>query len=91
MNHRQKGSNRCQTGGVVYSTPNISGMHWQPLNTLIYTMQPIGKAKGRPAIGRLGGEGDESGEGGEGAAWKGGRGGKAAIGVGSEGGGWWGW
>ena len=35
------------------------GMHWQPLNTLIYTMQAIGKAKGRPAIGRLGGEGDE--------------------------------
>ena len=40
-------------------------------NTLIYTMQAIGKAKGRPAIGRLGGEGDESGEGGEGAAWRG--------------------
>ena len=28
------------------------GMHWQPLNTLIYKMQAIGKAKGRRAIGR---------------------------------------
>ena len=28
------------------------GMHWQPLNTLIYKRQAIGKAKGRRAIGR---------------------------------------
>ena len=37
-------------GGGVRARGGV-GMHWQPLNTLIYTMQAIGKAKGPPAIG----------------------------------------
>ena len=40
-------------GGVVRAVRARGGvgMHWQPLNTLIYTMQASGKAKGPPAIG----------------------------------------
>ena len=40
-------------GGAVGAVRARGGVGmWQPLNTLIYKMQAIGKAKGRRAIGR---------------------------------------